>query len=271
MTKPILFAVLFFACVSTRVAAQDRIQDTRHPTIEWTKETRTALAQCLVAEAGWRHRTEHAAIVHVLERRWHRAYRRNRRVTFEDTIRRYCAVHRRADVRRPWLKELDWAPMTEDPGFEATVTWTNYVDAWEYVRTTVELFEKDALPDPMPLARHWGGRMDGVPVGGVLLARTAHSTGSAQGAVDGRCLSATGDGYELRLARRVSTYKASRGRYPRIVLSRLSVERLQLPWIHIHRVASQFVSAVPKVLDPTLTNEKVAAGRCRVVLGIDDA
>jgi len=173
MSKLNLFAVLFLACLPTRAVAQDRTDNA--PQIEWTESTRLALAQCLVAEVGWRHRTEHTIIAHVLERRWRRAIRRNPRITFENTIRSYCAMHRHADVRRPWLVVLTWAPMVGDPGFEATVTWTNYIDAWEYVRTTVELFEKGALVDPLPLARHWGGRMDGVPLGGVLLARSIGS------------------------------------------------------------------------------------------------
>ena len=163
-----LFAVLLLALIPTRVAAQTMdVQPTR---IEWSDSTRLALAQCLLGEAGWRRRTEHSAISHVLLRRWHRLGSGS----FEGRVRRYCSVHRTTQPtdRHQWVRNMPWGPLLEDPGLPASVNWRNYIDDWDYVRTTVELFEKSALVDPLPHARHWGGAMDGIPVGGVLLARS---------------------------------------------------------------------------------------------------
>jgi len=158
-----LFAVLLLALIPTRVAAQTMdVQPTR---IEWSDSTRLALAQCLLGEAGWRRRTEHSAISHVLLRRWHRLGSGS----FEGRVRRYCSVHRTTQPtdRHQWVRNMPWGPLLEDPGLPAGVNWRNYIDDWDYVRTTVELFEKSALVDPLPRARHWGGAMDGIPVGGV--------------------------------------------------------------------------------------------------------
>ncbi len=148
--------------------------------VEWSDSARLALGQCFVAEAGWRNRTEHSAIGHVLVRNWQRYVRTHpgTRATFEARIRRYCAVHRTRspNPRHRWVRELPWGSMTEDPGMaedpgSRSADWRNYVSAWDYVRETVALFEAGELEDPLPQARHWGGGMDSVPVGGILLTR----------------------------------------------------------------------------------------------------
>lgn len=143
--------------------------------VQWSDSARLALGQCLVAEAGWRKRTEHAAIAHVLMRNWHRFVRARpgTRATFESRVRAYCAVHRvrTPSPRQRWVRNLEWGAMDSDPGMGDQVNWRNYAGAWDYVRETVSMFEAGELEDPLPDAIHWGGVMDGVPTGGVLLAR----------------------------------------------------------------------------------------------------
>lgn len=144
--------------------------------VEWDDSTRLALAQCFVGEAGWTARTEHAAMAHVLFRNYQRFARRNANATFEGRIRQYCAVHR---VRTPtdrqqWVRALPWGPLEQDPGLPSVTDWRNWTRAWDYVRETVALFEAGDLEDPLPTAEHWGSLLDGVPRGGILLARTVN-------------------------------------------------------------------------------------------------
>lgn len=155
----------------------DTVLAQEEPAIEWSDSTRLALGQCLVGEAGWRNRTEHAIMAHLLERRWRNVRRSRPSYTFEQMVRRYCAVHRvrEPSERQRWVRALPWGELTEDPGMGDSTNWRNYIPAWDFVRETVALFEADTLPDPMPAAEHWGGHMDGVPVGGVLLARVVSS------------------------------------------------------------------------------------------------
>jgi hypothetical protein len=143
----------------------------------WDDSTRLALAQCLVAEAGWRNRTEHSAISHVLLRRWQSIRETRGAYRFETTIRRYCSVHRvrRPSSRQAWVRALPWGPLVSDPGMPSVVDWRNYAPAWDHVRETVALFEAGRLTDPLPQAEHWGGSMDRTPAGGVLLTRTVRS------------------------------------------------------------------------------------------------
>lgn len=147
------------------------------PQEQWSDSTRLALAVCLVAEVGWNMQTEHAAISHVLAKRWRIAKASNPDATFEGMVRRYCSVHRVGDPQRLWLRQLKWEPLSEDPGFGDGVNWENYIRNWDRVRGTVDLFEKAALPDPLPQALHWGGVMDGSPRNSVLLARAAQLPG----------------------------------------------------------------------------------------------
>lgn len=152
-------------------------QDTTEPSIEWNDSTRLALGQCLVGEAGWRNRTEHSVLAHVLERRWRMVRARRATYTFEQMVRSYCSVHRVStpSPRQTWVRALPWGTLTSDPGFPATVDWNNYVGSWDFVRETVALFEAGTLTDPLPDAIHWGSGPDGVPIGGILLARTVSS------------------------------------------------------------------------------------------------
>lgn len=144
---------------------------------EWDDSTRLALAQCLVAEAGWRNRTEHSAISHVLLRRWRSIQSSRHNYRFETMVRRYCAVHRvrRPTARQAWVRALPWGPLESDPGMPSVVDWRNYAASWDHVRETVLMFEAGTLRDPLPQAEHWGGSMDRTPSGGVLLTRTVRS------------------------------------------------------------------------------------------------
>lgn len=138
--------------------------DAEHAPIEWTDEVRLAAAQCLVAEARWRNRTEHSAILHILERRWRRynRFHPDAPITFERQIRQYCHLHRSPeDSTSRWALSLPWGEMVEDPGFPSGVAWRNWVDDWDFVRETVTMFEVGALVDPLPRAMVFGGEMDG--------------------------------------------------------------------------------------------------------------
>lgn len=131
--------------------------------IAWDDTTRLAVAQCLVAEARWRNRTEHAIMLHVLERRWRRynRFHPHAPITFERQVRQYCHLHRSPeDSTSRWALDLPWGPLTED--VDPNVTAARWADDWDYTRETVTLFEHGALADPMPLAILWGGGMDSV-------------------------------------------------------------------------------------------------------------
>jgi hypothetical protein len=176
MKKMIKWLVLMggVLALSPDVQAQDEPAEVQ---ITWDDSTRLALAQCLVGEAGWRNRTEHAIIAHLLERRWRQVMGRHPTWTYERMIRRYCSVHRvrEPSARHRWVRALPWGEMTVDPGLGTATDWRNYIAAWDFVRETVAMFEAGTLPDPMPDAEHWGGHMDSVPLGGVLLARVIRS------------------------------------------------------------------------------------------------
>lgn len=148
------------------------------PSEQWTATTRHALAQCLVGEADWGRVTEYSAISHLLLRRWERRIQASPTLTFERFIRQYCAVHRvsRPSARQQWVRALPWGDLDRNPGFPATVTWTNFVVPWRNVREFVEKFQTGIYADPTPTADHWGGAMDGVPLGGCILNQRVPST-----------------------------------------------------------------------------------------------
>jgi hypothetical protein len=145
---------------------------------QWTDGARLALAQCLVGEADWGRVTEYSAISHLLTRRWVKRLQSEPTLTFERLVRRYCAVHRvsRPSLRQQWVRKLPWGELESDPGFPSNVAWTNYVTPWREVREFVENFYEGVYSDPTPSADHWGGAMDGVPIGGRLLNRVVPST-----------------------------------------------------------------------------------------------
>lgn len=148
------------------------------PSDQWTENTKYALAQCLVGEAGWGRVTEYSAISHLLLRRWERRVQSSPTLTFEQFIRQYCAVHRipHPSPRQQWVRDLPRGELDRNPGFPATVTWTNYIAPWRSVRNFVDRFQTGTYADPTPTADHWGGAMDGVPLGGRILSQLVPST-----------------------------------------------------------------------------------------------
>lgn len=146
------------------------------PVPQWDESTRLALGQCYVAEAGWRNRTEHAAMGYVLIRRWQRYLDAHpgSSYTFEQMIRQYCAVHRTSSPspHQRWVRNLPWGTMEVNPGMDPAETdWRNWVDDWDYVRETVAMFEAGELADPLPGAMHWGSTADGNEHGGIPMPR----------------------------------------------------------------------------------------------------
>lgn len=146
--------------------------------IEWDDSVRLAVGQCLVAEARWRNRTEHSAILHVLERRWRRynANHPDAPIAFERQVRQFCHLHRSPeDSTSRWALNLPWGPLVADPGMPSGSDWRRWRDDWEFVRETVGMFERGDLHDPMPLAMTFGGDMDSGGVGLVYLGPWTHS------------------------------------------------------------------------------------------------
>lgn len=163
--------------------------------IDWSEETLLAAAQCLVAESGWRTRTEHSAILHVLERRWRRfnAAHPDARISFVEQVRRYCHVHRETrpsyvTPRMRWVLRLPWGALEADPGMGAGQDWRRWADDWEYARETVRLFAAGELPDPMPLAMIFGGSMDSAAPGLVYLGPWTHDIAPEPGDAETRVL-----------------------------------------------------------------------------------
>ena len=124
-----------------------------------------------MGEAGWGGITEYSAISHVLLRRWARLHQATPSLTFAAFTRRYCAVHRvpHPTPRQLWVRHLPWGELGEDPGFPASVNWQNFVRPWHTVQVFVGKFSRGEYRDPTPTADHWGGAMDGTPIGGRLL------------------------------------------------------------------------------------------------------
>lgn len=198
MTKLNLFAALFFMCLPTRATAQPinpvdwntsatlleapsptpaKIQapapDHIIPALDgqWDDETALLLSQCLVGEADWGRVTEYSAISHLLLRRWQLRRRVETDLTFKRSIQQYCALHRTRSPskRQAMLKHLPAGKFWSDPGFEPTVLWLNYIKPWLDVQEFVYQFAHGTYADPTPTADHWGGAMDGIPLGGTRL------------------------------------------------------------------------------------------------------
>jgi hypothetical protein len=174
------FLALLSAWLALPEAAAQDTQDTATAsptTIAWDDATRLAVAQCLVAEARFRPRTEHSLMLHVLERRWREHAERDPAWTFEAQVRQYCHLFRDPEHSTGrWALSLPWGPMVEDPGMPVGADWRRWVDDWDFTRETVARFEAGELPDPMPLAILWGGAMDSrQSATTVWLGPTAHS------------------------------------------------------------------------------------------------
>lgn len=205
MTKLNLFAVLFFVCLPTRATAQvinpDRsenpetlieatlptapakTQESQDPPVipaldgQWDDETALLLSQCLVGEADWGRVTEYSAISHLLLRRWQLRRQTETELSFKRSIQQYCALHRTRSPseRQTTIKHLPTGKFWSDPGFPPTVSWVNYVQPWLGVQEFVYGFAHGTYADPTPTADHWGGAMDGIPLGGIRLSARVQS------------------------------------------------------------------------------------------------
>lgn len=173
---------------------------------QWTDSAQLALAQCLVGEADWGRNTEYSAISHLLVRRWER---RRSSVSLEGFIRQYCAVHRvsRPTPRQQWVRNLPLGPLEENPGFPPTVTWTNFVTPWNKVLGFVAGFIRGEYRDPTPNADHWGGAMDGTPIGGRLIPAAVPSVDPA---TQGRTVQLVNRFYAVDMAARRRHMEARR-------------------------------------------------------------
>jgi hypothetical protein len=196
MTKLNLFAALLLTCIPASVAAQPlnptdwnasatlleappptKIQapepDHIIPALDgqWDAETALLLSQCLVGEADWGRVTEYSAISHLLLRRWQLRRQVETNLTFKRSIQQYCALHRTRSPsnRQTMIKHLPAGKFWSDPGFESTVLWLNYIKPWLDVQEFVYQFAHGTYADPTPTADHWGGAMDGIPLGGTRL------------------------------------------------------------------------------------------------------
>lgn len=189
LTALLALGMMFAGCHGSAVGATVvAAQDVYEPSVDerpvdpgaiaWDDSVRLAAAQCLVAEARWRNRTEHSAILHVLERRWRRYNQMHpgAEISFERQVRQFCHLHRSPeDSTSRWALNLPWGPMVEDPGFPSGSDWRRWRDDWDFVRETVGMFERGELRDPMPLAMTFGGDMDSGGPNLVYLGPTATS------------------------------------------------------------------------------------------------
>lgn len=134
------------------------------PPDEATSDARLALARAMVAEAGWVAERDHAAIAHVLARRWRREHLRYPDLTFRRMVELYCAAwNGKPTARQRWVREL--APTLERPRtFPRGLSWERHRPAWEAALQRSDAFFAGELADPCDgRAVHWGGEMDEAP------------------------------------------------------------------------------------------------------------
>lgn len=137
--------VLGFLLLSATAQAQDT---------DWTVDTKLALAQCLVAEAGWDAPVEWSVIAHVL-------VSRHKSVGWSllDMTRQYCAMHRAGSpsARQRYIRSLPWGELTHAPPGASRA---RLAGLWKSVIGFVERFSTTGVPNPLPGAQHWGSRED---------------------------------------------------------------------------------------------------------------
>ncbi len=127
--------------------------------VEMDEATKLLLASAMVAEGDWDSVVDHAAIAHVLARRWRQAQSRHG-WSFREMIQRYCTAFDtriQPNARQRWIRNLGWNG--EEPiGWPASASWDP--EKWKSVHETVEAFDRGELRDPCPGATHWTGRTD---------------------------------------------------------------------------------------------------------------
>jgi hypothetical protein len=126
------------------------------PTPAVNDEALHTLARTLVAEADWRVE-DHAAIAHVLFKRWQMARRPGRPlagISFAAFIREYSALWKPEHTRRKRaIRALPWGPLPRKAG-----NWGG--KRWDKVRQWAERWNAGEVRDPCPAALQWGGTMD---------------------------------------------------------------------------------------------------------------
>jgi hypothetical protein len=125
------------------------------PPGQWDEAARHTLARTLVAEADW-HTPDHAAIAHVLVKRWRIASGPRgllHGIRFEDFVREYSALWKPEHTnRKRGIRALPWGPFPERSQWGG--------GRWDVVRKWVEKWGTGRVNDPCPKALHWGGTMD---------------------------------------------------------------------------------------------------------------
>ena len=127
----------------------------------YTKSNHLWLARAMVAEAGWTKTIDHAAIAHVLGRRWNRAKQRFPNLRFEAQIRGYCSgLYRMRTSRHIWLHNLTGSKMPL--GWPVNrVSWDRHKPLWKAALERAKRYFEGELVDPCRgKAWNWGGGMD---------------------------------------------------------------------------------------------------------------
>lgn len=157
MTKYIVTAALLL--VTSTATAREPL-----PKEQWTPGAQLWLARAMVAEAGWTAELDHAAIAHVLARRWKRLAERWPTMRFLDVVRKYCSglggFHRDLTLRQRWVRELQ--PIGEEPeGWPRHASWSRHRPLWRAALARSASFAEGELRDPCRgKAVHWGGTID---------------------------------------------------------------------------------------------------------------
>jgi hypothetical protein len=122
------------------------------PTDQLTPRTQVWLARGMVSEAGWKAKTDHAAIAHILARRWKARQLRWPGVTFEQIIRHYCAgfyiKESALTPRQQWIRQL--VPSGAEPAAwpRKYVRWDKHLPYWNEALRRAELFGRAERPVP---------------------------------------------------------------------------------------------------------------------------
>jgi len=143
----ILFWLVLIFALAQKVSAQD--DDSRPvPVNQWTESAQMTLARTLVGEADWSE-PDHAAIAHVLVKRWRRQVK-HKPEGFEHFIQRYSAVWKLDTPRKRAVRALPWGEFVGPWGGKR----------WLKVQRFVRRWGDGLVADPCPEALHWGGTMD---------------------------------------------------------------------------------------------------------------
>ncbi|MGD8860224.1 MAG: hypothetical protein PVI30_09430 [Myxococcales bacterium] len=134
------------------------------PAEQWTSDARLWLARAMIAEAGWRAPRDHAAIAHVLARRWRRVVERYETIRFVDVIRNYCSglggLSRSPTRRQRWVRRL-WPDGSRPEGWPDYASWDRHAPLWRHTLARADRFGRGELRDPCRgRAWHWGGTID---------------------------------------------------------------------------------------------------------------